>query len=34
MKMKRILALLLAVVMIFALAACGNDDTKGDDKDD
>lgn len=33
MKMKRILALLLAVVMIFALAACGNDDDKGDDKD-
>ena len=32
--MKRILALLLAVVMIFALAACGNDNAKGDDKDD
>lgn len=34
MKMKRILALLLAVVMIFSLAACGNDNAKGDDKDD
>lgn len=32
--MKKLLALLLALVMVFALVACGNDDVKNDDDDD
>ena len=34
MKMKKLLALLLALVMVSALVACGNDDVKDDDDDD
>ena len=34
MKMKKLLALLLALIMVFALAACGNDDANMDDDDD
>jgi len=33
-KMKKLLALLLALVMVFALAACGNDASNYDDDDD
>lgn len=31
--MKKLLALLLAVLMMFSLVACGGGETKGDDKD-
>ena len=33
MKFQKLLALLLALVMVLALAACGNDDAKKDDGD-
>ena len=34
MKLKKLLSLILALAMVFALVACGNDDVKDDDDDD